>query len=61
MISGVVLFREGLEAVFFKKNLEIDKRVLRLSSFREELFFSFFFFPSTLMKAMWGGFGFVGA
>lgn len=43
MISGVVLFREGLEAVYFKKNLEIDKRVLRLSSFREELFFFFFF------------------
>lgn len=56
MISGVFLFREGLEAVFFKKNLEINKRVLRLGSFRGA-----FFSQSILMKAMWGGFGFVGA
>ena len=57
MISGVFLFREGLEAVFFKKKLEIDKRVFRLSSSKEGLFFP----PSILMKAMCGGFGFVGA
>lgn len=55
MISGVFLFR----LFFFTKKLEIDKRVLRPSSFREGFFFSFF--PSILMKAMWGGFGFVGA